>query len=144
MSYLPETAEIAKRGTAVMPEDESEEKILVIAEEDQDLSQSLDLFFTGKFKVKLINKRLDILAGLSGAVCLLIDSGIIHEEGINFLKEIRESFPDLFIVIMDTAIPAASLKHASLEKYSNTSVFKPFDADYIYQVLSRRLNNNKT
>ncbi|MCH8286013.1 hypothetical protein IIB79_05720 [candidate division KSB1 bacterium] len=110
---------------------------LLIADEDEDLSKSLALVFSDKFDVRIANDSPAFNAELESAVYLLIDVNIVENKGIDFLISIREKYPNTFIILMDKAVTKRSQLRTLYKRYSDASVFKPFDAEYIQKLVTR-------
>ena len=112
-------------------------KTLLIAEEDDDLSNSLALFFSDKFNVKIIKNYTSIKDDLHSADFLLIDASIVDNTGIDFLRAIKKSFPQIPIVIMQSIITKNSKEHPLYKNYSDAIVYKPCDINHIFQTISQ-------
>ncbi len=112
-------------------------KKILIVEEDRDLSNSLALFFSDKFTVKVLTDLAALNNHIESSCILLIDANYVHEGGYEVLKSIKSSIPDCTIVLMYRASSKKYPDHATYQQYADASVFKPFDAQEIYNIISR-------
>ncbi len=117
-------------------------KTLLIAEEDKDLSNSLALLFSGKLNVKVIDNYTTIGDDLASAFCLLIDVKIVNAFGIDFLRSIKKSYPNVLIIIMHGITSERNSKHDLYSQYADANVFKPFDADHISRIILQLKKEN--
>ena len=112
-------------------------KTLLIAEEDDDLCNCLALFFSDKFNVKIVKNSTSIQDDLHLADFLLIDADIVDNTGIEFLRSIKRSFPQIMIVIMQSIRTKDSKEYALYKNYSDAIVYKPCDVNNIFQIISQ-------
>ena len=113
------------------------DKILLIVEEDNDLSSSLSLFFSDTFSVKVLTDTDTISTYIDSAYCLLIDVDFVNKTGADLLRSIKSSYPAVKIVVMYKASQKKYPENVSYQRYSDASVCKPFDAQEIFNIISR-------
>ena len=111
--------------------------ILLIVEEDNDLSSSLSLFFSETCSVKVLTDTDTISTYIDSAYCLLIAVDFVNKTGADLLRSIKSSYPAVKIVVMYKASQKKYPENVSYQRYSDASVCKPFDAQEIFNIISR-------
>jgi len=115
---------------------------MIIAEQDDVLSNSLSLFFSENYKVICVREFEQIKQYLNISHILLIEANILEKAGLNVLQDLKKSFPQLFIVVMGTAKTKVDFTESFVKKYADALVYKPFDVGRISRIIFQLNRNN--
>ena len=110
---------------------------LLIAEKDEDLAKSLELFFSDTFNVAVVNDFSAVEQSISRTHILLLDENIIDYAGIHYLQKIKKTAPHLIIIVMHTVPSVNVLKQSQYKQYTDAAVYKPFEPNSLYEIITR-------
>jgi len=98
---------------------------------DIDLSDSFKLFFEGKYLIRPIPDREDLLAHLSSDDCqcqaLIFDAINPTEKDVEVLSEIKKNLPSIKVIISYVYFEEKRLTEKLLAKYVDEIIYKPYD-----------------
>lgn len=108
---------------------------------DADLSESFKLFFEGKYLIRSIPDREDLLSHLSSDDCqcqsLIFDAINPTEKDVDVLSEIKKNLPSIKIIISYVYFEEKRLTEKLLAKYVDEIIYKPYD----FAEVDRRLQS---
>jgi len=110
---------------------------MIIAEQDNDLSSCLTLFFSPKFNVVAVRELDEIEKHLESARILLIEAKILENAGFELLNSLKKRFPNLAVVVMGTAWSKENWKEEFVKNHADAVVYKPFDVGRISRIISQ-------
>ncbi|MFC1477728.1 hypothetical protein ACFL6L_04610, partial [candidate division KSB1 bacterium] len=79
---------------------------------------------------------------LCTARILLTEANILEKAGIDILKTLKETHPNVAIVVMGTAWTSNESKEQFVKNYADALVYKPFDVSRISRIISQLNINN--
>ncbi len=104
---------------------------LCIHTNDQDLADSFQLFFEGKYQISMIPSREFLLEYLRSPECrcqvLIYDAVNPSGDDIRFLKRLKQTFPHLKILICYVYFEERQFSEDLLASTVDDIVYKPFD-----------------
>jgi len=116
-------------------------KRLLIVDDDMHLLESLRIVFSGLYDVctaRSAEEAGDILKQQAVDI-MLLDVILPGLDGVAFLKQIREAYPNLPVVMISAASSIRPVMNA-LELGASDFIRKPFDIDEIRLIVSRALH----
>ncbi len=116
-------------------------KYICLYTDDVDLADSFKIFFEGKYLIHYIPNREELRSHLESADCncqaLIFDAVNPTEKDVRYLHEIKESEPDLVIIMSYVYFEEKKLTEKLLASNVDDIIYKPYD----FGEVDRRLQN---
>ena len=118
----------------------SESRILVV-DDDRSVSTGVRITLEDKYDVAIADSAADAFNHLAGhkVDLILLDIKMPHMNGLEALKEIRETHPELLVVML-TAYPSEENIQKAWESGANGFLSKPFALDELRDYVDKALS----
>jgi len=104
---------------------------ICIYTEDRDLAESFEIFFEGKYQIKVLGSAEDATRHLSMPECqckvFVYDAINPSNNDINYLKHLKKAHGDLKIVICYVYFEEKQISESLVASQVDAIVYKPFD-----------------
>lgn len=119
-------------------------KRMIIADSDEDLSNSLSLFFSNNFDVIPVHGYEEVLEHIHDAQVLLIEANLFERDKVNLVCTVKRDAPYLSVIVMCTATTRDESREQCIRQYADLIIYKPFDASRVSRIISQLFTNNVT
>lgn len=104
---------------------------ICIHTEDTDLAEAFEIFFEGKYQIKVLGSAEDATRHLSMPDCqckvFIYDAMNPSNNDINYLKRLKKAHADLKIVICYVYFEEKQISESLLASQVDAIIYKPFD-----------------
>lgn len=98
---------------------------------DTDLAEAFQLYYEGKYRIKRIAEKSDLLKYLGSPECkcqvLIFDSSNPTAQDFHFLDKIKQAFPELKVIISYVYFEEKNFSESLLATHVDAILYKPFD-----------------